>query len=71
MKTWKPTAAGILSVITGALSISIGILRIVIQVESPGYEQTHTFGVVCIILGLIAVVGGIFAIRRPGFGVWR
>jgi hypothetical protein len=47
----------------------MGILRIVMQVESPGYEQTHTFGVVCIILGLIAIVGGIFGIRRRVWGL--
>ena len=69
MKTWKPTAAGILSIFSGVFSIFMGMLRIVMQVESPGYEETHIFGVVCLVLGTIAVVGGIFAISRRVWGL--
>jgi hypothetical protein len=57
MKTWKPTAAGILSIIPG-----------VFMAWYHWGPHTHAaLTPVGIGLGLIAIVGGIFAIRRK---VW-
>jgi hypothetical protein len=60
MKTWKPTAAGILSILTGAFSVYYRS-GLIIRGQSG-------FGAVGIVLGLIAIAGGISAIRRKA---WR
>jgi len=60
MTTWKPAAAGIASIITGTFIVwyrSGQLIRV-----------GGLFGPVAIALGLIAVAGGVLAIRRKG---WR
>jgi hypothetical protein len=69
MKTWKPTAAGILSIISGLLFLSLGLGRIIRSGQSDGIAFQWPFDTVCIVLGLIAIVGGIFAIRRQVWGL--
>ena len=70
MKTWKPTTAGILSILAGALSLVMAVLRITISpVDTSGFVFQPSFGIVCIPFGLIAIVGGIFAIRRQVWGL--
>ena len=59
MKTWKPTAAGILSIISGTFIVWYRLSELIRIGSSP----------VGIILGLIAIVGGIFAIRRRVWGL--
>ena len=59
MKTWKPTAAGILSIISGTFIVWYRLSELIRVGSSP----------VGIILGLIAIVGGIFAIRRRAWGL--
>jgi hypothetical protein len=59
MKTWKPTAAGILSIISGAFMAWYH--------WGPNTRvETIPLGIV---LGLIAIAGGIFAIRRKVWGL--
>jgi len=81
-KTWKPTTAGILSIIAGAgqliggiiFAVGIGILRGVIS-EIPGIPPVlhggflAIIGIPWIILGIIAIVGGIFALKRAKWGL--
>jgi hypothetical protein len=59
VKTWKPTAAGILSIITGAFMVWY----------HWGPHMHAAIIPVGIGLGLIAIVGGIFAIRRKVWGL--
>ena len=59
MKTWKPIAAGILSIISGTFIVWYRLSELIRVGSSP----------VGIILGLIAIVGGIFAIRRRAWGL--
>ncbi len=61
METWKPTAAGILTIIAG---VSIILLR---GLMGLGYDWP--LGIASIVLGLIAIVGGIFALRRRVWGL--
>jgi len=69
MKTWKPTAAGILSIMGGAFILAWGLGH-VIKAEFVAGTLTHwQFGPFFIVLGLIAIVGGIFAIRRQVWGL--
>ena len=63
MKTWKPTAAGILSIIGGAFILFRG-LGLGHVISATGTGVGWPFGTASIVLGLIAIVGGIFAIRR-------
>jgi hypothetical protein len=59
MKTRKPIAAGILSIISGAFIVWYRSSEL-IQVGSSS---------VGIVLGLIAIAGGVFAIRRKVWGL--
>jgi hypothetical protein len=69
MKTWKPTAAGILSIIGGALNLVLGSGHVIRAELAAGTSFGWPFGTVSIVLGLIAIVGGIFAIRRQVWGL--
>jgi uncharacterized membrane protein len=72
MKTWKPTVAGILSIIAGAFSLLVG-LGAVIKAERAVrilfHWRVETIGILAIVLGIIAIVGGIFAIKRQVWGL--
>ncbi len=75
-KTWKPTTAGILSIVAGALSVIIGIIIVVVGGTVAGLEAipriSNIFGVIAIpiiILGIVAIVGGIYALRRKIWGL--
>jgi hypothetical protein len=59
MKTWKPAAAGILCILSGAFTVwyrSSELIRI-------------GSGPIGIGIGLIAIVGGILALRRKVWGL--
>ena len=71
-KTWKPITGGILSIIAGVVGAIIGVVAVaaggliaVIPVtpEILG-EFFWIFGVASIILGIVAIIGGIFACGR-------
>ena len=78
-KTWKPTAAGILTIIAGILGLLIGILLAVglgiagLMIDMiPGFPGVGLFSLIAIpgiILSIIAIVGGIYALRRRLWGL--
>ena len=69
-KTWKPTTAGILCIIAGAIATIAGI--VIAVVGSIGWffgiPWVSAIGAPSIILGIIAIVGGSYALKRR---VWR
>lgn len=76
-KTWKPTTAGILCIIAGAiellfgigLAVGLGLLGSLGGVV-PGLPGIlAVVGIPWIILGIVAVVGGIYALRRGNWGL--
>jgi len=74
-KTWKPIAAGILQILTGALDLLGALLACVFTLMSnvpPSTSRWPTIWLVLIILviiwGILAIVGGIYALRRKR---WR
>jgi len=85
-RTWKPTTAGILSIIAGASGLIGGIVVVGIGgilggivgsfPELRGVEGIGTalfilgaIGIPLIVFGAIAIVGGIFALRRRIWGL--
>ena len=78
-KTWKPTAAGILTIIAGILglliwitvAVGLGIAGTMIGII-PGFPGVGFLGFIAvpgIILSIVAIVGGLYALRRRLWGL--
>lgn len=63
MKTWRPVAAGILSIVTGAFTIWFSCGAIVL------HERNLVGLVLGIAIGVAAVGGGILALQRKYWGL--
>jgi hypothetical protein len=70
-KTWKPTVGGILAIIAGALQVIAGLVVAI-------FGSIFTFwimgwfgviGVPLIVFGIVAIIGGIYALRREVWGL--
>lgn len=74
-KTWKPTTAGILSIISGSLTVIIGLAIALLGTFAGAFGTLGLGGVFAglaalpIILGIVAIVGGIYALRRKSWGL--
>ena len=79
-KTWKPTTAGILSIIAGILGAVGGIVVAVVGGTVSEHwlgsmailNITMIFGAIAIpliIIGIVAIVGGIYALKRRIWGL--
>jgi hypothetical protein len=76
-QTWKPTAAGILSIVSGASGVVIGLVIALVGGSAAWYAGVPFFvprllafiGVPMIVLGVVAVVGGIYAVKRQLWGL--
>lgn len=75
-KTWKPTTAGILSIVAGAMQTIGGIAVAVVGGAIAEMEvvplMPRIFGAIAIpilILGIVAIVGGIYALKRKVWGL--
>jgi hypothetical protein len=77
-RTWKPTVAGILTIIAGLLGLLIGIgLAVGLGLMGmmigmiPGFPGglLALIGIPGIILSIVAIVGGIYALRRRLWGL--
>lgn len=88
-KTWKPTVAGILSIIVGSLGLlgvfGVSIAAIVLSSSSYWWNQIETdaapltlgalvgilvaAAVYLLIVGLLALLGGISALQRKRWGL--
>jgi hypothetical protein len=70
-KTWKPTVAGVLAIIAGTIQVIVGI--VVAAVGSIGWffgmPWFTAIGAPLIIVGIIAIVGGIYALTRRVWGL--
>ncbi len=84
MKTWKPTAAGVLLLVAAALHIISGIATIVVAGgiagglnlgDLPRYTPyislpiIATIGIPLVLLGIVSLVGGISALQRKRWGL--
>jgi hypothetical protein len=74
-KTWKPTVGGILAIIAGALEVIAFLVLVVFLFPAPpffvGWPLLGPTGTMLIVLviGIIAIVGGICALLRRTWGV--
>ena len=82
-KTWKPTAAGVLNVIAGVFGFVGGLVLIIFGSASGAFLDYFGFGVFqwvpvtlilatgipLLILGILALIGGIYALRRKVWGL--
>ena len=66
-KTWKPTAAGILSIVGGVINAIWGLVVAVLFGTTFGFFGMGWLGAIggpAIVCGIIAIVGGIYALKR-------
>jgi len=66
-ETWMPTTAGILTVISGACHLLIGLTALVWAELIGDFFGIFGFGIIgvpYIIIGIISIIGGVFAIKR-------
>ncbi len=84
MQTWKPTAAGILEIIGGSLQIITGLAVVLFSGAVAGglrpglpyggglglpIPMIAGVGLPLLLLGVVAIVGGIFALKRKAWGL--
>ena len=71
-RTWKGTTAGILTIIGGVIGIAAGAIFATVgsafMLGIPGLELMAGIGGGIIALGVIALIGGIFTLRRKSWG---
>ena len=67
---WMPVTAGTLSIIAGAVQVFFGLLIIGAGAELAqrrGFEGLGVIGLPFLILGIVAIVGGVFATLRKAW----
>jgi len=64
--TWKPTAAGICAIIGGVIELIFGLVTLSMGSFAGGLFMGWfaAMGAPFIVLGIIAILGGIFALKR-------
>ncbi len=76
--TWKPTTAGILTIVGGVFNLIAGITLTALGTAClgpltgftvAGFIWFEVIGTPLIIIGIVAIVGGIFALRRRIWGL--
>jgi len=82
--TWKPTTAGILTIVAGAFNLIAGITVAALGTACLGPWTGHmgtmgmmgmtgwwfgAIGIPLIVIGIVSIVGGSFALRRRIWGL--
>ena len=62
-RTWKPTAAGMLCIIAGIIGVIPGIVAVMAD------SSIGMLGAPSIVPGIIAIIGGIYSLKRRGWGL--
>ncbi len=71
-RAWMPTAAGILSIIAGAIGFFWGIVMATVGGIVGATEGIFWFGTIgapLIAIGIVAIIGGVFALRKRTWGL--
>jgi hypothetical protein len=61
-QTWKPTAAGTLTISAGVFGLIVGIVLV-------GRSPLFIVGLPAIMMGIVAVAGGLCALKRRAWGL--
>ncbi|NLE95686.1 MAG: hypothetical protein GX600_08415 [Dehalococcoidia bacterium] len=73
MKTWKPTAAGVLAIVAGALTVLTALALSLLMPIAASSRYTMApiavFGILWLACGIVAIIGGIFALQRRHWGL--
>jgi hypothetical protein len=71
-RTWKGTTAGILTIIGGICGIAVGAVLATVGTAFlsgiPGLELMAGIGAGIIGIGIVALIAGIFTLRRKSWG---
>lgn len=70
--TWKPTVGGILSIIAGTFAFITGLVaihRAEVVARIIWHPRWEIVAVLSLVLGIVAIIGGIFALRRRVWGL--
>jgi hypothetical protein len=67
-RTWKPTAAGIICIVAGAIGMIAGIW-VALLFALAGEGLLRAIGALLVIVGIIQIVGGIYALKRRIWGL--
>lgn len=75
-KTWRPTTGGLLCIIAGAIYVIAGLAAIVgilaagmLELALAETAWLSLIGVPFVILGIISIVGGVYALKRRLWGL--
>jgi len=71
-RAWMPIAGGILTIIAGIIGFFAGILIVAVGEAAGAEAGIFGFGMIgapLIAIGIVAIVGGIFALRRRIWGL--
>ena len=75
-KTWKPTTAGILCIVAGAIQFICGLVAGIIGGSVAGLAAVPGLGTIVaaiaipiLVLGIISIIGGIYALKRRLWGL--
>jgi len=61
-RTWKPTAAGILTISSGVFGLIVGIVLV-------ARRPLFMVGLLAIMIAIVAVAGGLCALKRRAWGL--
>ncbi len=79
-RTWRPTAGGVLCIIAGAINVlvglvvagglaAVGLLGLDMELPLAGMPFLGVLGVPLVILGVVSIIGGAYALKRRLFGL--
>ena len=76
-KTWKPITGGICSIVAGAWGVVVGGLfslvglggAMFMEIPRSGLFAMAAIGWPAVVLGLLAIVGGVMAVQRRRWGL--
>lgn len=83
-RTWKPTTGGILCIIAGVINVLLGLVVVVgltaagllvgadmfeADIELAGMSWLGVLGVPLVVLGIVSIVGGAYALKRRLWGL--
>lgn len=75
IRTWKPTTAGVLCIVIGAIGCLGGLTLVFTSNHIAAMYGVHTLGLImggsipAIILSIVTLIGGISALKRKYWGL--